>query len=274
MFYRNGIFSCSSLFDIPGTAHGFSSRTGGVSSLPHTASLNLSCGLGDDDETVFANLDIFARSLSDGVYSGANTVTAHQIHSAKVRVLTAANAGEGCSIPRGEDCDGFVTDQPGILPIVRVADCVPILLAGVKSDNSPVISAVHAGWKGTVSGISAEAVRLMLSLGCATESIRAVIGPHIGFCCYEVGEDFVESVASLKGKDFALRHIRKIPGKAKPHADLTSMNLEILAEAGISADRIDIHPDCTMCMPDRYYSHRASGGKRGVMGGGICILPD
>ena len=272
MFYQHNIFSRSSLLDIPGVAHGFSSRKGGVSVLPHTASLNLSCGLGDDDETVFANLDIFARSLSDGAYAGNSTVTAHQIHSSKVRVLTPSNAGEGYSLPRGEDCDGFVTDQPGILPIARAADCVPILLAGVKTDGSPVISAVHAGWRGTVSGICAEAVAKMLTLGCMHESIRAAIGPHIGFCCYEVGGDFIESVAALRGKDFALRHIRKAYGFQKEHADLSSMNLEILSDAGIPADRVDVHPDCTMCRPDLYYSHRASGGKRGVMGGGICIL--
>lgn len=272
MFYENNIFSSSSLLDLPGVRHGFSSRIGGVSTLPHTASLNLSCGLGDDDETVFRNLDIFARSLSDGVYSGASTVTAHQIHSSKIRILTASNAGEGFSLPRGEDCDGFVTDQPGILPIARVADCVPILLAGQKSDASPVIAAVHAGWRGTVSGICAAAVEKMRSLGCTPESIRAAIGPHIGFCCYEVGEDFIESVAAIRGNDFALRNIRKEDGFAKPHADLTSMNLEILAESGITPDRIDIHPDCTMCDPVKYYSHRASGGRRGVMGGGICII--
>ena len=274
MFFEHNIFSRSSLLDIPGISHGFSSRIGGVSTLPHTASLNLSCGLGDEDETVFRNLDIFAQSLSDGVYSGADTVTAHQIHSAKVRILTSANAGEGCTLPRGEDCDGFVTDQPGVLPIIRVADCVPILLAGVKSDTSAVIAAVHAGWRGTVSGITAEAVRLMCSLGCTLSSIRAAIGPHIGFCCYEVSEDFIESVSELRGHEFALRHIRKIPGKTKHHADLTSMNLEIFADAGVPVGQIDIHPGCTMCRPDLYYSHRASGGRRGVMGGGICILPN
>lgn len=273
MYYRHNIFSRSSFLDIPSVRHGFSSRIGGVSTLPHTASLNLSCGLGDDDRTVFQNLDIFARSLSDGVYSGGKTVTAHQIHSAKVRILTPGNAGEGFCIPRGEDCDGFVTDQPGTIPIIRVADCVPILLAGVKADSSPVVSAVHAGWRGTVSGIASEAVRLMVYLGCVRDSIRAAIGPHIGFCCYEVGEDFVSSVTDMCGSEFVRRHIRKESGMEKPHADLTSMNLEIMADSGIPAEHTDIHPDCTMCHPDLYYSHRASGGKRGVMGGGICIIP-
>lgn len=271
MFYQSGIFSCSTLLDIPNVHHGFSSRIGGVSTLPHTASLNISHNLGDPEEVVRENLNIFAKSLSGGAYSGEHTVTAHQIHSAKVRVLTPSSAGEGFSIPRGEDCDGFVTDCAGIIPIARVADCVPVLLAGQKSDGSPVVSAVHAGWRGTVAGICGVAVEKMLSLGCVRETIRAAIGVHIGFCCYEVGEDFVDAVADIRGSAFAERHIRKPSPDSKPHADLTGMNVEILESAGISADRIDVHPDCTMCDTEKYYSHRGMNGKRGVMGGGICI---
>lgn len=273
MFYEKGILTRSTLLDIPGVAHGFSSRIGGKSTLPHTASLNLSMNLGDPDDVVRENLEIFARALSDGAYGGDCTVTTHQIHSANVRILSSDNAGEGCSKPRGEDGDGFVTDQAGVLPIARVADCVPVLLAGLKADNSPVVAAVHAGWRGTAAGICAEAVEKMLALGCERSTIRAAIGVHIGFCCYEVGDDFADAVAQVRGHDFAGRHIRKADGFEKPHADLTSMNLEILADAGVMREHVDVHPDCTMCMPEKYYSHRASGGKRGVMGCGICILP-
>lgn len=272
MFYQNDIFSCSSLLNIPNVAHGFSSRIGGVSALPHTATMNLSCGLGDTDDIVRENLDIFAKALSNGKYSGENTVTAHQIHSTNVRILTASNAGEGFLAPRGSDCDGFVTDCGGIIPIARVADCVPVLLAGQKSDNSPVISAVHAGWRGTVAGICAVAVEKMCSIGCIRETIRVAIGAHIGFCCYEVGEDFADSVVLSKGSVFAEKYIRKPDGKTKFHADLTGMNLEILAEVGILRENIDVHPDCTMCNTEKYYSHRGMNGKRGVMGGGICIV--
>lgn len=272
MFYADGILRKSSLIDeIPGIFHGFSTRAGGKSVLPHTASLNLSHNLGDDAEIVRENLDIFARTVSDGMYGGESTVTLHQIHSAKVRVLTRDNAGEGYSVPRGEDGDGFVTAESGVIPIARAADCVPILLAGLRADGCPVVSAVHAGWRGTVAGIAAEAVRVMLSLGCELPTIRAAIGPHIGYCCYEVGADFHETVCRLRGTEFADRYITIPEGKTKHHADLTSMNAEILREAGILSGKIDISPDCTMCMSDVYYSHRATGGKRGVHGGGIGI---
>lgn len=272
MFYIDGILRKSSLLDeIPGIFHGFSTREGGKSTLPHTASMNLSHGLGDPEDIVRENFEIFARTISGGAYGGDATVTLHQIHSAKVRILTRENAGEGFSVPRGEDGDGFVTEQAGVIPIARTADCVPILLAGVKRDGQPVVSAVHAGWRGTVAGIAAEAVRKMCGVGCDISTIRAAIGPHIGFCCYEVGADFFETVCGLRGTDFAERHITIPEGKAKHHANLTSMNVEILVSAGVRPESIDVSPDCTMCMSDVYYSHRATGGKRGVLGAGIGI---
>ena len=273
MFYADGILRKSSLIDeIPGIFHGFSTRFGGKSTLSHTASLNLSHDLGDSADIVRENFEIFARTISGGVYGGGATVTLHQIHSAKVRVLTRENAGEGYSIPRGEDGDGFVTADSGVIPVARAADCVPILLAGLRADGNPVVSAVHAGWRGTVAGIAAEAVRVMESLGCERPTIRAAIGPHIGYCCYEVGADFYETVCGLCGTAFADRHITIPAGKAKHHANLTTMNREILENAGVTAANIDISPDCTMCMSDVYYSHRATGGKRGVHGAGIGIL--
>lgn len=273
MFYADGILRKSSLIDeIPGIFHGFSTRMGGKSVLDHTASLNLSHGLGDPEEIVRENLDIFARTVSDGAYGGESTVTLHQIHSAKVRVLTRDNAGEGYSVPRGEDGDGFVTAESGVIPIARAADCVPVLLAGLRADGCPVVSAVHAGWRGTVSGIAGEAIRVMRSLGCELPTIRAAIGPHIGYCCYEVGADFYETVCGLCGAKFANRHITVPAGKEKHHANLTSMNTEILTESGILPEHIDVSPDCTMCMSDVYYSHRATAGKRGVHGAGIGIL--
>ncbi len=272
MFYIDGILRKSSLLDeIPGIFHGFSTRQGGKSTLPHTATMNLSHNLGDPEDVVRENFDIFARALSDGAYGGDATVTLHQIHSAKVRVLTRGNAGEGYSIPRGEDGDGFVTDQEGVIPIARAADCVPILLAGVNGNGRPVVSAIHAGWRGTVSGIAAAAVRKMGELGCEGSTIRAAIGPHIGYCCYEVGADFFETVRGLRGTEFAARHITIPEGKEKHHANLTSMNVEILTSAGVNPEFIDVSEDCTMCMSDVYYSHRATGGKRGVLGAGIGI---
>ena len=277
MFIQDGILRRSTLLsEVPGVLHGFSGRAGGVSTLEHTRSLNLTVDLGDPPEVVRRNTDIFCRAVSGGRFGAESGVKARQIHSAKIRPLNRTHAGEGAVRDAGEDCDGFVTDAPGVLPMIRTADCVPILFAGVKGDGRPVVAAVHAGWRGTAGGIAAKAVRSLADLGCSLSSIRCAIGPHIGFCCYEVGEDFVDAVEALCGSDFARRHIRIVPGSdpsSKPHADLTGMNRELLLLAGLGEDQIDVSPDCTMCSaPERYFSHRRMKGKRGTQGAGIVIL--
>ncbi|MBE6542101.1 MAG: peptidoglycan editing factor PgeF [Ruminococcaceae bacterium] len=275
MFYKSGIIYKSTVIDEYerfGVRHGFSAREGGVSTLPHTKSLNLTMKLGDRDECVTENLSIFTRAVTGGVLDDEAVVIASQIHSSHVRLVGRSNRGEGTRVPRGEDADGFCTDEVGVFPIVRVADCVPILLCGLSPEMKPIVAAVHAGWRGTVAGIAGEAVRKMLSLGAEMSSVSAAIGPHIERCCFEVGEDFVLSVRDMAGADFAARHISKDPIGEKYHADLASMNVEILAGTGVSSDRIDVSGECTMCDPEKYFSHRATGGKRGTQGAGIGII--
>ncbi|MBR4960291.1 MAG: peptidoglycan editing factor PgeF [Clostridia bacterium] len=277
MFSENGVIFQSSLLELPGICHGFSTRAGGISTHPYTKTMNLAMGREDDDDTVRRNGDIFASLVSGGVYQTEHLVTASQIHSAKVRILTAENRGEGMVKPAGEDCDGFVTDIPGVLPMIRVADCTPVLLSGAKADGSPVIGAVHAGWRGSAAGIAAEAVEKMVSLGADRDSIRAAVGPHIGTCCYEVGADMVEAVTAMAGAAFAEAYCT--PRRTDEHglqkytADMTGMNRYWLTAAGVTAERIDVSSACTMCDPERFHSHRATAGKRGAMGAVIGILP-
>lgn len=269
MFYDDGYIVKSRILDIRGVAHGFSTRLGGVSTLSHTRSMNIASGYGDDDMTVLENTDILANLITKGKYDAARTVCAHQIHSAKVRLIDKSNCGEGTLKASVEDCDGFVTDRPGVLPIVRTADCVPIIMCAERADGTPVVAALHAGWRGTVAGIAAEGVRLMCSLGAVAENIRAAIGPHIGYCCFEVGEDMLDAVRSACGDDFASRHIRQ---SGTLHADLTGMNREILLSAGVIDANIDASEECTCCLAEKYHSHRRGNGKRGAMGSGIVIL--
>ena len=162
MFVRSGIIYVSSIlaeYEKYGVRHGFSAREGGVSTLEHTKSLNLTMNLGDSDDTVRENLSIFTRAVTNGVLDENDVVIASQIHSSNVRIVGSSNRGEGAIIARGEDADGFCTAERGVCPIVRVADCVPILFCGLTADKKPVVAAVHAGWRGTVAGIAAEAVK-------------------------------------------------------------------------------------------------------------------
>ncbi len=265
MFIRNGILFRSGLLDTDGIRHGFSTREGGVSTLPHTASMNVADGRGDSPETVRQNLAILACAVTDGALDEKTVVCAPQIHSAIVRYVTEADCGHPAA-----PCDGFFTDRSGVLLMVRTADCVPLLLTARKADGSPLVAAVHAGWRGTAASIAAEAVRKLTEAGAEISTVRAAIGACIHDCCFAVREDFTSAVTEMCGSDFAKRHIREREGRFT--ADLVGMNCEILQSAGLRKDQIDVSPHCTACTPHRFHSHRATGGKRGTMGALIAIL--
>ena len=263
---ENGIWK-SDILSHPYVRHAFSTREGGVSSEEHTKTMSLSFGLGDSDETVRRNMQLLCANAGlpyDGLIGSA------QYHSAHVRYVTRADAHEGIDRENTDPSDGFVTDEKGIALLVRVADCTPILFLGERSDGSPVVGAVHAGWRGTASGIAAVCVREMLRHGALKNTVRVAIGQCIRDCCFEVKGDFVDSITSMRGGDFAKRHIRQRDGKL--FADMVSMNLEILSDEGIDRKNIDVSGECTSCAPDKYHSHRATGGKRGTMGAVIGLI--
>ena len=239
--------------------HGFSTRVGGVSTLPHTASLNLGYYRGDDSETVRENLRRFSQAVGIPL---EDFVSVTQIHSAEVRYTTEEDRGGGIFYKADSECDGYIADRPGIAPCVKTADCVPILF----SSGDGIVGAVHAGWRGTARGIAEVCVEKMVALGAKRERITAAIGPSIGFCGYEVGEDFYSEFSSLAGEELTGRFVipkEGVPGKY--HADLKSANKEILIIAGIKEENIDVSLLCTACREDLFYSHRKSGGLRGSM---------
>ncbi len=267
MFYFKDPVWKSTLLGSERIGHAFSTRLGGVSTLPHTSSMNVGFGRGDDDGTVRKNIEILC-GLAGLPYGGL--VGSAQYHTNFVRYVTEENAGEGIVKDNPSPSDAFVTDRARVCFIVRTADCVPILLAGEKEDSSPVAGAAHAGWKGTVDLIGANLVKEARALGALPETLRAAIGPCIGKCHFEVREDFLESVRSVRGDAFARRHISLRDGRM--FADLVSMNTEILEDAGIPRERIDVCGACTVCDVSTYHSHRATGGLRGTMGSVIGIV--
>ncbi len=239
--------------------HAFSTRLGGVSDKAPFASLNLSYGRGDSDENVDKNLEIFAEIFGS---NRSHLVTASQVHSANVKYVTECDAGK--NFP---GFDGFVTNKKGIIISASVADCTPILL---EDKESGAVAALHAGWRGSVAAIAAEGVLKMKELGCEARNIEAAIGPCIHVCCYEVGNDFFEAVSSARGRDFALRHIKK-DAEGNLHADIVDMNAEILLDAGVLPENISICSKCTACESELFFSHRASKGIRGGMKAAIML---
>lgn len=238
-----------------GVVHGFSTRYGGVSEGIY-ATLNLGANRGDDRAAVRENYRRFCEAV------GADPdrmVFASQVHGAEIHTVTTADAGKGLDRVTDFDADGLITDIPGLPLVIFSADCLPILLC---DPVRRVIAAVHAGWRGTALGIASRAVEKMRDgYGCDPADILAAIGPGISSCCFETHEDVPNAMTEAMGAA-ALRHIEVLP-TGKFRVDLKGLNTLRLEQSGVSAAHIAVSPDCTACLPDRYWSHRVTQGKRG-----------
>lgn len=242
------------------TKHGFSTRMGGVSTLPHLSELNLAFGRGECDGNVRENLKIFCKALQ---IDSNKLISAKQIHSDIVRYVTSEDIGL-----ESYSCDGFVTDKTDVALCVKIADCVPILFC--DKENS-VIGAAHAGWRGAAAGIAYKTVTEMLNHGAEKKNICAAIGPSIHSCCYEVGEDFKEALFSVLGSK-AEKYLKKsLTAQEKYMADIVSLNRDFILEAGIAPPNISESGQCSCCNPELYFSHRASKGVRGTMAAVISL---
>lgn len=249
--------------DLIGLPHCFSTRLGGVST-GELSSLNLGLGRGDSVENVMENYRILGNAVG---FSLEDLVFARQTHTDIVRVVTAENAGEGLYRPVASECDGLVTNVPGVALTVFTADCTPILLWDTETG---AVGAVHAGWRGTVADIVGKAVGAMRECyGSKPADIRGAIGPNIGKCCFETDEDVPHAVEQLLGQE-ADRFILRRGGKF--HVDLKGVNRYLLNRAGVES--VDVSEACTACRPDRFWSHRVVGQKRGSMAAIIVCKGD
>ena len=227
--------------------HLFTNRAGGVSTGIY-ASLNLRRACDDDPANVRENYRRVLAAVGCEKY-----VYNSQQHTDIVRHVGLSDALNDPYDPLPE-ADGLVTHTPELALMVFGADCVPILLEG-----DGVVAAVHAGWRGTAKGIAAKAVQAM---DCDPASVRAWIGPAIGVCCYEVGDEVREALWETLGSE-AERFFR---GR---NVDLKGFNARLLELAGVG--EIEISPVCTMCEQETYWSHRYTNGRRGVQAGVIVL---
>ncbi len=164
--------------DLPGIAHGWFTREGGVSE-GSLASLNCGFGSGDDVARVAENR---SRTLVALDLAPDRLCAAYQTHSARAVTVEASWAPDDAP-----EADALVTTRPGLALGVLTADCAPVLLA---DPAARIVAAAHAGWKGALSGIVEAAVEAMEQAGGARERIVAIIGPCIGCASYEVGPEF------------------------------------------------------------------------------------
>lgn len=251
---KNGVVYLTS--PVISARHAFTTRLGGVSEGPF-ASLNLGFGRGDPRESVAENYRLLGAALGLDPFSAAFT---KQVHGTEVRVIADGDRLSPLD-PAPMPCDGLVTDVPGLPLFCFVADCTPVLL------HDPVrgaAAAVHCGWRSSVQDILGVAVDKMRALGSEPGNIRAALGPAIGVCCFETDGDVPEALRAYLGAE-AESFI--LPGRTagKYQIDLRGANAARLVQLGLARESIDLSDECTMCAPERFWSHRAvRGGARGT----------
>ena len=223
-------------WEVRGYEVAFTTRAGGVSEGPF-ASLNLGRKSGDEVERVDENRRIMCDAIGADL---AKLALNYQVHSA--RVLRAAPA------MRGEHADGLWTEEPGLPILAMSADCLPIVLARADA-SEPAIAVLHAGWRGLLEGIVAAGAQ---ALGGGT--LTAAIGPGIGPCCYEVGEEVAAPFRKRFGDDI-------VRGR---YLDLWTSAERALRAAGV--EHVDRFDRCTACEPETFFSHRRDAGRTGRQG--------
>jgi YfiH family protein len=222
-------------WEVDGYEVRFTTRVGGVSEGPY-ASLNLGRKSGDEVERVDENRRIVCDVIGADL---AKLALNYQVHSA--RVLHAVPA------MRGEHADALWTEEPGLPILAMSADCLPIVLARVGG-SEPAVAVLHAGWRGLLEGIAAAGAQ---TLG---GRLTAAIGPGIGPCCYEVGEEVAAPFRERFGDD-VVRESR---------LDLWTSAERALRDAGV--EHVDRFDRCTACEPETFFSHRRDDGRTGRQG--------
>jgi len=154
------------------------------------------------------------------------------------------------------EADAATAVEPGILLGIETADCLPVLLI---DPELRFVAAVHAGWRGTARGIVRAAVEALGAMGSRPDSLVAGLGPGIGPCCYEVGEELRDAFGPLA--DSVFRH----GPRGRPHLDVRAANVRQLLDAGLREERVHHVYDCTACTADLYHSYRRDGPGAGRM---------
>lgn len=232
-----------------GILAGVTTRHGGVSTAPYD-SLNLGLHVGDDPAAVVENRRRVAMAFGAGL---DDLVVGEQTHQPTVAVVTTADRGRG--VRTRDDAlpatDAMITASPGVLLMVMVADCVPLVLF---DPVRRLLGVVHAGWAGTVRGVTTAAVSALIGQGSDPADLLVGIGPAISPEKYQVGADVHDAVVAAFGDD-ADRVLRP-DGTGRHLFDLFAANRLQLERAGVRPDRIQLSGAVTGPDTD-FFSHRA-----------------
>ena len=248
---------------LSGVTHAFSTRQGGVS-LPPRDTLNLGLDLRDDPAAVEENHRRFFHAVGADV---SRAVLSKQAHETTVRLCTSADAGKGLYRERNYAADALITNEPNLPLTVFSADCGVILL---YDPVQQAIGAVHAGWRGCAAGIPEKTVESMTAaFGSRPEDLHAAIGPCIGQCCFETGNDVADAMIAALGEETAVPYLER--RGAKWQVDLAGLNRSWLLRAGLLPEHMDVCGLCTACHPEWFWSHRKMGSARGLQAAMITL---
>jgi purine-nucleoside/S-methyl-5'-thioadenosine phosphorylase / adenosine deaminase len=231
--------------DLGGARAAFSNRLGGISKPPYD-SLNLGLLTADEESAVVQNRQRLAEAMG---FDPARIVFARQVHGTDLIEHPTEFRGsfvgnDTTKEPRNgvPEADGHVVRSPGSVPLVFVADCLPVALSGPDG-----VAVVHAGWRGLAGGILAAGAE-------AVGATSAAIGPGIGPCCYEVGEEVLGAFGDL-GEGIAEGQMLDLPEVAR----------RLLARAGV--ERVESAGLCASCEEELFFSHRRDRGRTGRQAG-------
>lgn len=211
---------------VPGLVHGFGRRAPGRAAETRDAT---------------------ARRVAAALAASGTLQLLHQVHGAAV--VEAPWDG----MP---EADASVARRPGLILGIQTADCLPVLLADPRRG---LVAAAHAGWRGTASGVAREAVRALVARGSRSDQVVAMLGPGIGPCCYEVGDE-LRAAFGADGAAFFQDGPR-----GRPHLDVRAANVAQLRAEGVPQGSIYHVAECTYCRPDLYHSFRRDGSGSGRM---------
>jgi YfiH family protein len=230
--------------DLGGARAAFATRVGGVSEAPFDR-LNLGVLTGDSTAAVVENRGRLAAAL--GLDPGRIPIGL-QVHGADLSFHSGPQEPSPFAEPGSEipEVDGHVATEPGLAPLVFTADCLPVALSGPGG-----VAMLHCGWRGLAAGVVAAGAE-------AVGATDAAIGPGIGPCCYQVGDEVLAAFSGL-GEGIA----------AGQMLDLAEVARRLLSAAGI--ERIEAAGLCTSCEPELFFSHRRDDGRTGRQGGLVWI---
>lgn len=194
---------------------------------------NLAFHTGDDITNVMKNRENLAIKLG---YKSENLVYMNQTHKSNIQIV------DKNSSKLIEDCDALITNQKNLPLMVMVADCIPIFLFDSKKE---VIAVIHAGRNSTFLEIAKKTLEKMIKeFSCEVKDIKAILGPSIQECCYEVDEKLANIVKKSFGEEFVKNR----------NINLQAINKMQLNSLGLFD--IEISHICTKCSKEPYFSYR------------------